>query len=143
LGELSEATVREYLAGASLAFGIVLLTFQVINAYYSYTGVEWQGLAAYADAFFALFIGIHIFGGVLGGYLVGRKREEKILKAGIVTAVIAYVIEYIYYIIFERVFPGSLWALLGFVFGGVVGAFLAVVQKTRRTLTSSQPLKRE
>ena len=131
LGEPSEATVREYIAGASLAFGVVLLAFQILGAYYSYTGVEWQGLVGYADAFFALFLGLHIFGGVLAGYLVGRKREEKFFKAGIVTAVIAYVIEYIYYLIFERVFPGSLWAFFGFVGGGIVGAFLVVVQKTR------------
>ncbi len=133
MGERSEATIREYIAGASLAFGVVLLVFQILGTYYSYTGVEWQGLTGYADAFFVLFLGLHLFGGVLGGYLVGRKREEKILKAGIVTAIIAYVIEYIYYLIFERVFPGSLWALLGFVVGGVVGALLAVVQRTRKT----------
>lgn len=108
-----------------------MLTFQILGAYYGYAGVEWQGLVGYADAFFALFLGLHIFGGVLAGYLVGRKREEKIFKAGIVTAIIAYVIEYIYYLIFERVFPGSLWAFFGFVGGGIVGAFIVLVQKAR------------
>lgn len=143
MGERSELVFREYIAGASLAFGLVLLTFQVLNAYYDYMGVGLEGLAGYADEFFTLFLGLHIVGGVLGGYLVGRRREEKTLQAGVVTAVIAYMIEYIYYIIFERSFPGSLWALLGFVGGGLVGAWFAIVQRTRRMLASSQAQKRD
>lgn len=138
VGERPDIVYREYMAGASLAFGVVLLTFQAINAYYNYVGVDWEGLAAYADAFFVLFLGLHIVGGALGSYLVSRKREEKTLRTGIVTAVIAYVIEYIYYLIFERVFPGSFWALLGFVGGGAVGALLVIVQRSRRALVSNQ-----
>lgn len=143
MGESSELVFREYLAGASLAFGLVLLTFQVLNAYFDYIGMGMEGLAGYADEFFTLFVGLHITGGILGGYLVGRRKEEKTIQAGVVTGVIAYMIEYIYYIIFERSFPGSLWALLGFVGGSVIGALFAIVQRTRRMLASSQAQKRD
>ena len=141
MGERSELFFREYIAGASLEFGLVLLTIQALNAYYDHIGVGIEGLAGYAETFFTLFLGLHIAGGVLGGYLVGRRREEKTIQAGVVTAVIAYIIEYIYYIIFERSFPGSLWALLGFVGGGVIGALFAMVQRTRRMLASTQAQK--
>ena len=123
---------KEYLAGASLAFGLVLLTFQGLNAYYAYTGVGQEGLAGYAEAFFTLFLGVHITGGVLGGYLVGRRREEKAIQAGVFTGLIAYIIEFIYYLIFEGSFPGSPWAVLSFVGGGAIGAYLATVQRQRR-----------
>lgn len=136
MGERSERVFREYMAGASLAFGLVLITLQLLNVYYDYRGVGLEGLAGYADEFFTLFLALHIAGGALGGYLVGRRREEKPLQAGLVTAVIAYMIEYLYYIIFERAFPGSLWALFGFVGGGVVGALFAVVQRVRRPYAS-------
>lgn len=136
MGEPSKRVFREYIAGASLAFGIVLLTIQALNAYYDYIGVKLEGLAGYATEFFTLFLCLHIIGGALAGYLVGRRREEKTFKAGVVTAVTAYIIEHIYYLIFERSFPGSLWALLGFVGGGAVGAYFAIVQRYRRRLHS-------
>jgi hypothetical protein len=123
---------KEYLAGASLAFGLVLLTFQVLNAYYAYTGVGQEVLAGYAEAFFTLFLGVHITGGVLGGYLVGRRRKEKTIQAGVFTGLIAYIIEFIYYLIFEGSFPGSPWAVLSFVGGGTIGAYLAAVQRQKR-----------
>jgi len=137
MSERSERVFREYIAGASLAFGLVLLTFQTVSAYFGYSGRGWEGLSGYSDTFFALFLGVHITGGVLSGYLVGRRREEKTVQAGVVTAVLAYIIEYIYYIIFERAFPGSLWALIGFVGGGAFGAYLATIQRYRGRLRSS------
>lgn len=143
VGENSELVFKEYMAGASLAFGLVLLTFQALNAYYNYMGVGLEGLAGYADEFFTLFLGLHISGGALGGYLVCRRREEKTLKAGVVTALIAYVIEYIYYLIFEGAFPGSFWALLSFIGGGVVGALFASVRHAGRLLTSLPIKKRD
>ena len=134
MGERPEYVAREYLAGASLAFGLVLLTFQAINSYYAYIGVGQEVLAEYADAFFTLFIGLHVTGGLLGGYLVGRRREEKTIRAGVYTGLIAYVIEFIYYLIFEGSYPGSPWAILSFVGGGAIGAYLAAVQRQRRQL---------
>lgn len=143
MGERSERFYREYIAGASLAFGLVLLIFQALSAYYDYLGMGLEGLSEYAGAFFTLFITLHLAGGTLGGYLVGRRREEKTVRAGVVTAVIAYVIEFIYYLIFERSFPGSTWALISFVGGGVVGALIAIFQRGRRMLASHPTQKRD
>ncbi|RLI10751.1 hypothetical protein DRO42_00225 [Candidatus Bathyarchaeota archaeon] len=121
----SEKFFQEYLGGASLAFGVVLLAFQILGAYYASAGIEEESIIRYADAFFIFFVGVHIAGGALGGYLVGRRRSEKFARAGLLTSIAAYVIEYAYYLVFERSFPGSLWAVLSLTSGGLFGSLVA------------------
>lgn len=123
--------MREYLAGASIAFGIVLLTLQLLGTYYQFVGLGWEEMAEHAGSLFALFIAVHIVGGVVGGYLVGRRRAMESFRPGVITAVIAYIIEYIYQLIFEASFPGSLWALICYVGGGVFGSMAAEARRVR------------
>jgi len=118
-----------YLAGGLVAFGIVFLTFQIISLYYDYLGVRRSDL--YADALSILFVVIHMMGGALGGYLVGRKMEHKGVDAGMLTGVIACAIEYAFYVIFEGSFPGGFWAWLSFVIGGLTGSLFAISRRRR------------
>lgn len=124
--ETSLRRVKEYIAGASLAFGIVLLTLQLLGVYYEFIGLGWEEMTGYdAGWLLILFVVIHILGGLVGGYLVSRRREMESFRPGVITAVIAYIIEYIYQLLFEGFFPGSLWALICYVGGGVFGSIAA------------------
>jgi len=126
--------VREYLAGASLAFGIILLTLQLLGAYYEFVGLGWEEIAAYTAPLSALFIIIHIVGGSVGGYLVALRRVGESFRPGMVTALIAYIIEYFYQLLFEGSFPGSLWALICLVGGGVCGSMVAEARRMKATV---------
>ena len=87
MGESSEQAVKEIVAGASLAFGVVLLVQEGLGAYYVWTGVSLETISG--ELLFALFIILHLSGGFLGGYLVGRKRKENIIRAGVIAALLA------------------------------------------------------
>lgn len=123
MGESSEQAVKECVAGASLAFGVVLLVQEGLGAYYALTGGSLETVSG--ELLFALFVILHLTGGFLGGYLVGRKREKNIFRAGIITAFLAYIIEFAYNLIFVGSFGGNLFALLGLVGGSAFGALYA------------------
>ena len=65
----SECNFRNYLSGAVLAFGTVLLTSQVVAIAY---GGFWQ-----TDIDFAALVG-----GFLGGYLVARVLRKDYIQTG-------------------------------------------------------------
>jgi len=115
--------IREYVAGASLAFGIVILVQEVIGAYYAWTGVVLETISG--EYLLAVFTIIHFVGGFLGGYLVHRRSGDNAIRAGFVTALMAFVIEFVYNFIFIRSFGGNLLALLSLVGGSIIGAFSA------------------
>ncbi len=112
-----------YVAGASLAFGIVILVQEVLGAYYAWTGVVPETISG--EYLLAVFTIIHFVGGFLGGYLVRRRSGDKAIRAGFVTALMAFGIEFVYNFIFIRSFGGNLLALLSLVGGSILGALTA------------------
>lgn len=120
MSEESPKVMREYVAGASLAFGVVLLVQEGIGAYYAWTGVGSETISG--EFLFVLFAVIHFIGGFLGGYLVLRRNREKTIRAGAATALLAYIIEFVYNLIFVGSFGGNLLAILSLVVGSIIGA---------------------
>lgn len=130
----SKSDIRDYVAGACLAFGVVLLAEEALSIYYASLG--WVGISPIGEAepLSSLFIGVHTVGGLLSGYLVGRKRAERIVPTALIAAVLAYLIESLFFRLLVGSFQGSLWALLSLVGGGVFGASFASIQRARRRL---------
>ena len=110
---------RNYLAGAALAFGVVLLASQILQLMYG-------GLSpADREPLYALIMNVylasHIVGGFLGGYLVARVKGSDFVQVGAVVAVLAYVFEFVYNILVEGAWT-DLYSALGLLIGGIVGA---------------------
>lgn len=120
--------IGEYTAGAFLAFGFVLLTGELFLAYFTWAGNEIESLSG---DLLGLSTILHIVGGALGGYLVGRRHEENPLQAGTTTSLFAYVFEFIYNLFFVGSFKNSIWVAFSFVLGGVLGAIYANYKKVR------------
>jgi len=123
MSEESPKVMEVYVAGASLAFGIVILVQEALRAYYAWTGVIPEAISG--EYLLAVFTIIHFVGGFLGGYLVRWRSGDKTIRAGVVTALMAFIIEFVYNFIFVRSFGGNLLALLSLVGGGIIGAFSA------------------
>lgn len=123
MSEESPKVMEEYVAGASLAFGVVLLVQEGVGAYYAWARIGPEIIRG--EHLFALFAGIHLIGGFLGGYLVCRRSGEKTIRAGVVTALLAYIIEFVYNLIFAGSFGGNLLAMLSLVIGSIIGAAYA------------------
>lgn len=132
----SEQTFKEYFAGASLAFGTIVITLQIIGTYYGYSGVDPQ--ASIPQPLINIIMAVHALAGALGGYLVARRSEENALRAGGVTSILAYVIVSIYNLIFGQVI-GNIWVLVNLVVGGVIGALFAQAQRKRGRLGADIP----
>ena len=115
----SQRDFRNYLAGAALAFGVVLLVNQVLQLMYG-------GLAlADRESVYALImefnIASHIIGGSLGGYLVARVRRTNYILTGTLTAVIAIIFEFSYNeLIYQQ--PIGIYEILCLLIGGIIGA---------------------
>jgi len=110
---------RNYLAGAALALGVVLLASQILQLMYG-------GLSpADREPLYALIMNVylasHLVGGFLGGYLVARVKGSDFVQVGAVVAVLAYVFEFVYNILVEGAWT-DLYAALGLLIGGIVGA---------------------
>ena len=123
MSEESPKVMEVYVAGASLAFGVVVLVQEGIGAYYAWMSIGPEIMRG--EHLFALFAGIHLIGGFLGGYLVCRRSGEKTIRAGVVTALLAYIIEFVYNLIFAGSFGGNLLAMLSLVLGSIIGAAYA------------------
>jgi CHASE2 domain-containing sensor protein len=115
----SQRDFRNYLAGGALAFGVVLLTSQILQLMYG--GLNAADMMSTNDFLTIAYIASHIGGGFLGGYLVARVRRADYINTGVVTGVLAYIFELAYNIIFEGWFTG-IYAVLFLLIGGIIGA---------------------
>jgi hypothetical protein len=123
--------IKEYVAGAFVAYSVVLLSGEAFRAFFAWMGQQVESICV---DLVGLFVCLHLVGGALGGYLVGQRRREDIIRAGAITALIAYVFEFSYYFIFVGAFYNSLYAMLGFFFGGIAGANYARYRRARKIL---------
>jgi MFS family permease len=146
----SQRDFRNYLAGAALAFGVVLLTSQILQLIYG--GVSAEEAEALYSLILNIYLAAHIAGGFLGGYLVARVRRTDYIQTGTMTAIIAYIFEFVYNIVVESV-PTDVYAVVSLLIGGIIGAMffkskterekIASVKKSDEPKPSPEPLKQE
>lgn len=112
-------TYRVYFAGASLAFGLPFLVFEVIGLF---TG----GDASVLQALSALFVVLHLVGGILGGYIVAASLPGEGFKAATITAALAYILQQlVYYVFYRGMALGDPFIFGGLVAGSIVGYKIA------------------
>jgi hypothetical protein len=110
---------RNYLAGAALAFGVVLLASQILQLMYG--GLSPAEREPLYSLILNIYLASHLAGGFLGGYLVARVKMDNYVQTGTVVAVLAYMFEFAYNIIVEGAWT-DLYAMLSLLIGGIVGA---------------------
>ena len=122
-----------YLAGGALAFGVVLLTSQVLLLIFS--GLSAEELESIFGMLTNIYLASHVVGGFIGGYLVARRRATDYIMTGTVTAILAYIFEFLYNILVERALT-DIWALLSLLIGGIVGSMFYRAKLERTKLES-------
>ncbi len=131
---------RNYLAGAALAFGVVLLASQVLQLMFG--GLGQTEKEALYSLIINTYLAAHVAGGFIGGYLVSRVKGSGFVQIGTVVAVLAYIFEFIYNIVVEGVWT-DLYAALALLIGGIVGAlfFKSRIDKVRLAVKSGEEKK--
>jgi hypothetical protein len=131
----SERDFRNYLAGAALAFGIILLTSQILQLIFGGVSVavgnELYGLIM------NIYLSAHLVGGFSGGYLVARVKGSDFIQVGTVTAILAYIFEFIYNIVFEAAMT-DIYAAVSLLIGGIIGAMFFRARTERRRIRSAK-----
>jgi hypothetical protein len=135
----SQRDFRNYLAGAALAFGVVLLVSQVLQLLYG-------GLAlADRESVYTLIMGIyitsHIVGGGLGGYLVARVRRTDYILTGTVTAVLAYIFEFAYNLIVEATLT-DIYAMVSLLIGAIIGTMFMRAKMENERMTGLKRMEK-
>ena len=120
----SQRDFRNYLAGGALAFGVVLLTSQILRL-------------IYGGLIMNIYFAAHLAGGFLGGYLVARVRGKDFTQTGTVTAVMAYILEFVYMYLFEGEFT-DYYAVLSLLIGGIIGAMFFRARMERERISALQ-----
>lgn len=128
----SQSDFRNYLAGAALAFGVVLLTIQIIIILFG--GLSEVELLANDSLIWNIIYGSNLGGGLLGGYLVARHRKTDYIQTGTVVAVFAYIFEFVYSTIIERL-PMDIWSSVSLILGGIIGAMFFKARMERERIT--------
>jgi hypothetical protein len=134
----SERDFRNYLAGAALAFGIVLLSSQILQLLFGGNSVE-AGSELYS-LIVNIYLTAHLVGGFLGGYLVARVRRADYIQTGTVTGILAYIFEFIYNIFVERAMT-DIYAAVSLLIGSIMGAmfFRAKMERGKIISKKSEP----
>jgi LytS/YehU family sensor histidine kinase len=110
---------RNYLAGAALAFGVVLLFSQVLQLMYG--GLAPADRESVYSLIMNVYLASHLAGGFLGGYLVARVRRADYIMTGTVTAVLAYIFEFVYNLVVEATLT-DIYAMVSLLIGAIIGA---------------------
>ncbi|UCH57133.1 MAG: TIGR04086 family membrane protein [Candidatus Bathyarchaeota archaeon] len=123
----SRILYKEYLSGAVLSVGLVIIAREILIALLTWTGAEIESLGG---ALLGPFVIIHIICGFSGGYMVCRRRENDLLKVGIATALLAYVLEFIVNTIIMTAYVTGLWVGGGYLVGGGLSAVYVIYERT-------------
>ena len=134
----TERDFRNYLAGAALAFGIILITFQLTRILLAGWSIE--ELTSIEPLLSNVWLGAHLIGGLIGGFLVARKRQVDYIQTGTLVAVLAYIFEFIYNFLVENM-STDIYALVSLMIGGIVGAMFFRAGIERGKLESSKRKK--
>lgn len=132
----SQRDFRNYLAGAALAFGIVLLSSQILQLLFGGNSVE-AGSELYS-LIVNIYLTAHLVGGFLGGFLVARVRRADYIQTGTVTGIMAYIFEFIYNIVVEGAMT-DIYAAVSLLIGGIIGAMFYKARIEREKIVSKKP----
>ena len=126
----SQRDFRNYLAGAALAFGIILLTSEILRIIYGSANIG-EGDELYS-LIFDIYLSAHLIGGFLGGYLVSRVKRSDYIQTGTITAILAYIFEFVYNLIVLTT-RTDIYAIASLLIGGIIGAmfFRAKIERER------------
>ena len=134
----SERDFRNYLAGAALSFGVVLLSSQILQLVFGGETVE-VGSELYSWII-NIYLAAHLLGGALGGYLVARVRNADFIQVGTVTAIMAYIFEFIYNVVFEGA-ATDIYAAVSLLIGGIIGAMFYRARTERARILAKKPVE--
>jgi hypothetical protein len=123
--------MRLYLAGAALSFGFVLFTREAFTIYFTLTGAS---IGSFNKDLLGLSVILHFIGGLLGGYLVSRRRNKEILRAGVTTALFAYILEFLVDGLFIGQFANGIWIAASYIAGSGLGVLYSNYKRWGRLL---------
>ncbi len=132
----TERDFRNYLAGAALAFGVVLLTSQILQLVFGGATVE-PGSDLYSWII-NIYLAAHMLGGFLGGFLVARVRKADFIQVGTVTAILAFIFEFLYNIVVEGA-ATDIYAAVSLLIGGIIGAMFYRARTERARILARKP----
>jgi hypothetical protein len=132
----SERDFRNYLAGAALAFGVVLLSSQILQLIFG------GAVVTPGDELYSIIINIylaaHLIGGAAGGFLVARVKGSDYIQVGTIVGILAYIFEFIYNIVFESAMT-DIYAAVSLLIGGIMGAMFFRARSERERLALVKP----
>lgn len=115
--------LKEYLAGASISVGFILVAILILTNIYPY--ISSADPAIQEPVFLVLYISIHLVGGSLGGYLAGIKNIERAIWTAAHTGAATYIIESVSFFLLRWSIAGDLWSLISLLIGSVIGGLTA------------------
>lgn len=131
-----ERSFKNYLAGAALSFGVVLIVTQMVALYVA--GLSEEEAASLDYVRFNLLLAVNFLGGALGSFLVARKVGDDYVQVGTVTAICSYILETVYFFFFGEGPSPDVWVIMSLISGGVIGALFAKAQAEKRRLAESK-----
>lgn len=117
--EKAQQVFQDYFAGASIAFGIPFLALEIMGVLYGGS----VHLAENIDNFTLIILALHIVGGLVGGFLVARKRQKPFYQIAVITGVFAYILEQLIYFLFFLGLIGETYNLITLIVGSLIGSY--------------------
>jgi putative membrane protein (TIGR04086 family) len=133
---------RMYFAGAYVTFGIAFVGVEVLSFLYGVSPADpdFQGNLS------VVIVGLHLLGGVVGGFLVAKRSPGDRLQAGTLTGVVAYIIEEVVHaVLYGWGVVGDAYTMLALIGGSIVGAlgYDSQVRRLERARSGGPPPKVE
>jgi len=138
---LEKKPSRLYFAGAYVSFGIAFIGVELLSLIYGVSPADPELQANLS----IVIVGLHLLGGIVGGFLVAKRSQGDRLQSGTVTGVLAYVIEQIVHaVLYGWGAVGDVYTMLALIGGSVAGAVSYDSQvKRMQRLRDSQPTEGE
>jgi len=132
---------RLYFAGAYISFGIAFIGVELLALIYGVSPADPELQANLS----IVIVGLHLLGGIVGGFLVAKRSQGDRLQSGTVTGVLAYVIEQIVHaVLYGWGAVGDVYTMLALIGGSMAGAVSYDSQvKRMQRLRDSQPKEDE
>jgi drug/metabolite transporter (DMT)-like permease len=131
-----ERSFKNYLAGAALSFGVVLIVTQMVALYVA--GLSEEEAMSLDYVRFNLLLAVNFLGGALGSFLVARKVGDDYIQVGTVTAICSYILETVFFFFFGEGPSPDIWVIISLISGGMIGSLFAKAQDEKRRLAESK-----
>lgn len=129
--EDNELALRQYIAGGAISFGIIIILLEGFRYIFLFLTVEMENIRDVYDKITMLYYVIHVIGGLIGSYMVARKKNDKYIQIGLVTGIVGFIIEYGFFYISEGSFIGGYITVILILIGSTSGALISKAQRRR------------